>query len=127
VTTSQSAFIFNGGYGNIMEFNTTSETIQEIGNISFRNGTVSATVSITDSASKRVWLFPGSEDKPTNRVKIFNLENHLTSNPHQNVSVPSLYLKPATVSAGRYGYIIGGIRSLSESDGTKHPSNGILR
>jgi hypothetical protein len=31
------------------------------------------------------------------------------------------------VSAGRYGYIIGGVGNAAELDGTKHPSHGILR
>jgi hypothetical protein len=127
VTTPYSAFIFDGREGNIMEFDTTSEILRKIGNLSFGNITVFSTASITDSASNRVWLFPASWNKPTNRVKIFNLVTRLTSNPRQNVSVPSLYKFPATESAGRYGYIIGELGSEAESDGTKHPSRGILR
>jgi hypothetical protein len=126
VTTSQSAFIVNGREGNILEFDLGTETIKEIGNLSFGNGTVRSTAIIMDSSSNRVSLFSASLDR-LNRVKIFNPETRVSSDPHQNVSVPSLYYKPATVSAGRYGYIIGGIGMVAESDGTKHPSNGILR
>jgi hypothetical protein len=126
-TKNQSAFIFNSEHGNIMEFNTTSETVKEIGKMSLGNGPVFSTASITDSTSTKTWLFSDPYGKPNNSVEIFNFETRLTSNPDQNVSVPSLSGTPATVSAGRYGYIIGGFGRRTGSGGTKHHSHGILR
>jgi hypothetical protein len=127
LTTSQSAFIIDGRTLKIMEFDLASGSVNIIGNLPFENGTVISTASITDNSSDRVWLFPVSWDKLNNPVKIFNSKTRHTANPHQNVSVPSLSVNPATVSTGRYGYIIGGIGRKSEPDGTKHPSHGILR
>jgi hypothetical protein len=127
VTTSQSAFIFNGRYRKIIEFDLATETVDEIGQRSFGNDSVVSTASITDSASNRTWLFSTSWDKFNNPVETFNSETRLTSYPNHDINVPSLYRKPAAVSAGRYGYIIGGIGRETESDGTKHPSRGILR
>jgi hypothetical protein len=125
--SSQSAFIFNGRSENILEFDLESETVKIVGDLSFRNGTVSSTASIIDSSLNGVWIFPGSDDKLTDGVKMFNLETKLASNPHHHLSIPPLFHSPATVSAGRYGYIIGGIGRISKSSGIQHPSQGILR
>jgi hypothetical protein len=127
VTTSQSAFIVNGREENILEFDLATETVKEIGNLSFGNGKVLSTAIIPYSSFNRVWLFPASLGKLSNRVKMFNSETRVSSDPHQNISVPSLYYKPVTVSAGRYGYIIGGVGNVPEFVGSKHPSHGILR
>jgi hypothetical protein len=109
VVLNQSTFIFSGRGGNILEFNLNSETVKIVADLSFRSGPVDRTASITDSTSNRVWLFPGSTERLTHRVIIFNLEIKLISNVHKNISIPLLHHTTAPVSTGRHGYIIGGI------------------
>jgi hypothetical protein len=123
----QSAFIFNGRSKNILEFDLESETVKIIGDLSFGNGRVGSTASVMDSSWKMVWIFPGSYGKITDGAKMFNLETKLASNPQHRLSFPPLFHSPATVSAGRYGYIIGGIGRKTKSSGIQHPSQGILR
>jgi hypothetical protein len=127
VSINQSAFIFNGRGGNVLEFKFDTETVDIVADLSFRNGTVLTTASIPDSNSSRVCLFPGSDEKLMHKLLIFNTESKLISTVDYNVSVPPLFLKPATVWTGRYGYIIGGFGKIAESGGITHPSNGILR
>jgi hypothetical protein len=127
VTTKHSVFIFNAFKNNILRFNLDSENVQIVDELSFGNGTVYSTACITDSTSNRVWLFPGSPNTRANRALIFNIISEITAPIPQNVSVPSLYYKPATVSTGRYGYFIGGFSYVAETGGRKHPTNGILR
>jgi hypothetical protein len=125
--SSQSAFIFNGRSKNILEFDLESETVKIVGDLSFGNGTVRSTASVIDSSWNMVWIFPGSYSKLSIGAKMFNLETKLASNPHHHVSFPPLFRSPATVSAGRYGYIIGGIGRKTKSSEIQHPSQGILR
>jgi hypothetical protein len=127
MTINHTAFICSGRTEKILEFNLASETVKTVGRLLFGNETVISTAIITDNTSNRVWLFPGSEGRLNNRVMIYNSESKLTSTTQKNVSVPSLYFKPATVSTGRYGYIIGGLGRVPEPDGSDHPSKGILR
>jgi hypothetical protein len=126
VTTKHFAFIFNEFKHNILRFNLDSEKVQIVEDLPFVNGSVGSTACIADSVSKRVWILPGSSSNTPNRAMIFNTISEIIT-PHPNVSVPYLTTNPATVSTGRYGYIIGGIGSVFESDGSKHPSDGILR
>jgi hypothetical protein len=128
VTINSSCFLFNAPQRNILEFDLDHETVKIIGELSFgARNQIASTASITDGTSNKVWLFPGHSEELDNHVMIFNPETKLVSKPLQNVSGPSLYYKPATVSTGRYGYIIGGIGNVPETDGSKHPYNGILR
>lgn len=131
---NSSWFIFNGKKRNILEFDPEHETVKIIGrdNLSFGNhNQIASTVSIySEKDNKQVWLFPGHDEELTNHVMVFNTETKLLSPPppHMNVNGPALYYTPATVSTGgRYGYIIGGIGNVPESDGSKYPNNGILR
>jgi hypothetical protein len=127
LSTKHSIFIFNGKQNNILRFNLDSETVKIVEDLSFGNDTVSSTSCVTDSTSNKVWILRGSGSKLANQAMIFNTISELTATPHPNVSLPSLCCKPTTVSTGRYGYIIGGIGKVPESDGRKHPSHGILR
>jgi hypothetical protein len=127
MTINQTAFICSGRTEKILEFNLASETVKTVGRFLFGNDTVISTAIITDNTSNRVWLSPGSEGRLNNRVMIYNSESKLTSTTHQNVSVPSLYFKPATVSTGRYGNIIRGLGRVPEPDGSKHSSKGNSR
>jgi hypothetical protein len=128
ITINQSAFLFTIHSGVIQEFNMQSETVKIIGDLWFGDVISYSTASITDSSSNTVWLFPGSDEKHINRSLIFDPETKLTStSPYQNERFASLNQYPATVSTGRYGYIIGGIGRTPNPDGSKYSSNGILR
>jgi hypothetical protein len=134
VTINNTAYIFNGPQGDILEFDCKSETVKIIGNLSFGPDSVHSSVNITDTASNWVWLFPGFLDKSDNHVLMFNTESKITSLPGYNVSFPTFISEPMTVWTGLYGYIIGGIanptKQIHEDDDhnrTTAPSSGILR
>jgi hypothetical protein len=121
-------FIFNGWTRNILEFDQESETATIIGDLPFQTGTstVSSTTAIPNGQDG-VWLFAGNDPKASNPVLIFNTVNKAVTIPTVNTtSLPTLYYTPASVWSSRHGYLIGGLGSAQESDGSYHPSNGIL-
>jgi hypothetical protein len=128
VSSNGTIFIFNGGQRNILEFNQESETGKIIGDLPFQTETspVNSTTAISNGQDG-VWLFAGNNPKATNPVLLFNTENKVVYIPTVNsTSLPTLYYVPASVRDGNHGYLIGGLGNAQESDGSYHPTNGII-
>jgi hypothetical protein len=99
-----------------------------IGDLPFQSGnsTVLSTTAIPNG-NDGVWLFAGTNPKPTNPVLLFNTVNKLVNIPTENLaSLPTLFFQPAPVWEGRQGFLIRGLRRVPEIDGTYHPTNKIL-
>jgi hypothetical protein len=128
VSNNGTIFIFNGRQRCVLEFNQESETANIIGDLPFQTGNSTAytTIAIADGKDG-VWLFAGNNPKATNPILLFNTANKVVTIPTVNsTSLPSLYYKPASVWDGSHGYLIGGLGRAPESDGSYHPTNGIL-
>jgi hypothetical protein len=133
-SNGSSIFLFSGHFRTTQEFNQTSETSQIRGDLPFQSGNnTSTTVRFTTAIQQKgvedgVWLFAGNDPKPTNPVLLFSPTNNTVDIPSGNSnSLPRLYEIPVSVTDGRHGYLIGGIGKLPESDGSLHPTNGIIR
>jgi hypothetical protein len=136
VSNNETAYIFDGSSEPhpleiktkyIAAFDMKSETATRLGVLDFKDDRVRYAFAIVDASNSRVWLFAGPGNV-TNPVLIFNMETGIVSEPEQKVSVPVFdNYKPRTVSAGRFGYVIGGFSNTPEENGTKHTMNGILR
>jgi hypothetical protein len=129
VSLNGTIFIFNGEQRSILEFNETSETGNVIGELPFLPGpsSVHSTASIPNG-NDSVWLFAGNDPKPTNPVLCFDTVKRVVNIPNLNsTSPPSLHSVPASVWSDSHGYLIGGLGRVSESNGSIHPTNGILR
>jgi hypothetical protein len=127
VSLNGTILIFNGRHGTIMEFNETSETGKVIGELSFGNSAVASTAAIPNGKGS-VWLFAGNSPKATNPVLLFDMATKVVHIPTANsTSSPTLYVAPASVTSDSHGYLIGGLGRASESNGSMHPTSGILR
>jgi hypothetical protein len=137
VSMSGTILLFNGSLRKIMEFSEETETASIIGDLLFDNYTgtfpncnipLTYTTTAIPDGKDGVWLFAGNWRNPTNPILIFNTTTKdVQSSPANTTSLPTLYSVPASVSYGHYGYLIGGLGKVNESDGSAHPSNGILR
>jgi hypothetical protein len=128
VSINGTIIIFNGRERNILEFNQQSESASIIGDLPFVNGTstVGSTTAIPNSQDG-VWLFGATFPKATNPILLFNTANKVVYIPTVNpTSLPTLFDLPVSVRDGNHGYIIGGFGRVQESDGSYHPTNGIL-
>jgi hypothetical protein len=128
VSINGTILIFNGHQRNILEFSETLETAVIIGDLPFQSGdsTVLSTTAIPNG-NDGVWLFAGTNPKPTNPVLLFNTVNKLVYIPTENLaSLPTLFFQPASVWEGRQGFLIGGLGRVPEIDGSYHLTNGIL-
>jgi hypothetical protein len=129
VSIGGTIYLFDGFERKIMEFSEETGTAGIIGDLPFQNGTdgVASTTAIPHGKDG-VWLFAGCNQKPTNPILFFNTTTKdIYSSSANTTSLPTLYYLPASVSDGRYGYIIGGLGMAKEIDGSTHRSNGILR
>jgi hypothetical protein len=129
ISMSGTIFLFDGRQRKVMEFGEETLTARIIGDLPFQNSTsvVESTTAISDGKDG-VWLFAGDDPKPTNPILLFNTTTEdVYSSSANTSSLPTLCYLPASVSDGRYGYLIGGLGRTTESDGSTHPSNGILR
>jgi hypothetical protein len=128
VSINGTIIIFNGGERNVLEFNQQSESAKIIADLPFLNGTstVASTIAIPNSQDG-VWLFAGNYPNTTNPVLLFNTTNKVVYIPTVNSTLlPTLCCQPVSVWDGNHGYIIGGFGRVPESDGSYHPTNGIL-
>jgi hypothetical protein len=128
VSINGTIFIFNGRQRNILEFDQESETATIIGDLPFQTGnsTVYSTTAIPNGQDG-VWLFAGNDPKATNPVLLFNTANKVVYIPTANsTSMPPLYEVSVSVWDGSYGYLIGGLGKVKESDGSYSPTNGVL-
>jgi hypothetical protein len=108
-----------------------SDTARIIAELPFWYGknTVLSTAAIFDGKDS-VLLFAGEFQKPHHQILRFNTTSKLVSIPEQETSkVPTFccFLAAGAIWDGQEGYIVGGIGRTSESDGSYHPTNGILR
>jgi hypothetical protein len=128
VSSNETIFIFNAAHDNVLEFNQESETAKIIGDLPFQTGdSIVFSSTAIPNGQDGVWLFAGYTTKATNPVVLFNTANKVVYIPTVNsTSLPTLFYQPASVWYGSYGYLIGGIGRAQESDGSYHPSNGIL-
>jgi hypothetical protein len=126
-------FIHNGKYTrNIIEFEEASETVKVIADLPFQSdpSAVFATAAIPNGQEDGcVWVFAGNDPKPTNPILMFNMVTKTVSIPAGNSTsqFPTLFEMPATVTDGRNGYLIGGLGRAVETDGSHHPTDGILK
>jgi hypothetical protein len=127
VSMSGTIFLFDGYRGKVMEFSEETERARIIGDLPFQNGTstVVSTTAIPDG-NDGVWVFSGSYVKPSNPILLFNTTTKEVSSS-ANTSLPTLFFRPASVSDGGYGYLIGGLGWARDIDGSTHPSDGILK
>jgi hypothetical protein len=128
VSINGTIIIFNGRERTLLEFSQETESAKIIGDLPFVNGTspVLSTIAIPNNRDG-VWLFAARYTKATNPVLLFNTANKFVYIPTVNsTSLPTLYGCPVSVWDGNYGYIIGGFGRVQESDGSYHPTNGIL-
>jgi hypothetical protein len=109
VSINGTIYIFHGKKKYIAAFDMKSETWKDLGVLDFEDDRVDSTSAIVDASNRRVWLF-GASFYSSNRkpVLIFNLETGLVSKPKQKISMPMLVETATAVSAGQYGYIMGG-------------------
>jgi hypothetical protein len=129
VSINGTIFIFNGKQRNVLEFNETSATAKVIGVLPFLPGTspVYSTAALPNGDDS-VWLFAGNEPKATNPVLLFATAKKLVHIPTANSSSPpSLWAVPASARSDSHGYLIGGLGRARESNGSYHPTNGILK
>jgi hypothetical protein len=131
VSVNGTAFIFNTVTGKILEFDMDSETVKKIGYHSVGDWLLGPPAVILDRSQNRVWLFPellGSRLDAENSLSVFNMETKEVSK--QNTTVSNYYVDlsegSATVSVGRYGYIVGGF-SLFTTNKTRNDEGGIVR
>jgi hypothetical protein len=129
ISINGTIFLFDGKQRKVMEFSEETERARIIGDLPFQNST-SAVVSTTAilGGNEGVWLFAGNYVKPTNPILMFNTSTkdvHIS--PANSSSFPTFYFAPAFASDGRYGYLIGGLGRVTESDESTHPSNGIFQ
>jgi hypothetical protein len=131
VSVNGTAFIFNSVTGEILEFDMDSETVEKIGNHSVSDWLVGPRAVVLDRSGNRVWLFPELLDSrldAENSLSVFNMETKEVSK--QNTTVSNYYVDlsegSATVSVGRYGYIVGGF-SLFTTNKTRNDEGGIVR
>jgi hypothetical protein len=134
VSSNGIAFIFNfnGAWAHVMEFTEDTESARVGADLPFEDyevdHTVSSIVAIPAEGKDEVWLFAASTNQLKNPVLLFNVKSRTVSIPSVNTtSLPTFYEVPASVSDGRYGYIIGGMGRVQETDGSYSPRNGILR
>jgi hypothetical protein len=124
-------YIFSGTNGCVIEFDAESGTSKVVAELPFGNTgaiPIESTTVFHDERGNRVWVFAENWPKPLNPVLLFDLETKEVSVPAMNFSsLPRLYVHPATVVDGRYGYFVGGIGRALEEDGNYHPGNGIIR
>jgi hypothetical protein len=125
-------FVHNGKYvRNIIEFEEASETGKITGDLPFQSdpSAVFATAAIPSGQDGGVWVFAGNNPKPRNPVLLFRMANKTVSIPTENSTslFPTLYEMPATLTDGKYGYLLGGIGRVAEYDGTYQRTDGILR
>jgi hypothetical protein len=128
VSINGTIFIFDGKLTNILEFNQETETSKVIGDLPFQTGStnVDSTTAIPNGQDG-VWLFAGNAQRVTNPVLLFNTANKTVYVPTLNsTSIPSMHEAPVSVSDGSRGYLIGGLGKVQNSDGSFHPTNGIL-
>jgi hypothetical protein len=128
VSINETILIFNGRQRNVLEFNQETEIAEIIGELPFQTGnsTVYSTTAIP-SGLDGVWLFAGHDPNPTNPVLLFNTANKVVYIPTVNsTSLPSLHASPVSLWDGSHGYLVGGLGRVQESDGSYHPTNGIL-
>jgi hypothetical protein len=129
VSISGTIYLFDGRQRKVMEFSEETGTARILGDLHFQNDTsaVQSTTAISDGKDG-VWLFAGNGQKPTNPILLFNTTTKAVySSSADTTSMPTLHYAPASVSDGRYGYLIGGLGSVEDVDGSTHPSNGIMR
>jgi hypothetical protein len=128
VSINGTIFIFNGQGRNILEFNDKSETVKIIGDLPFQSGTSTvSSITAISNGQDGVWLFAGNSPKATNPVLLFNTANKAVNIPTANsTSLQTLYYHTASVWDGSHGYLIGGFGRVQESDGSYHPTIGIL-
>jgi hypothetical protein len=132
VSINGTILIFDGFGSRILEFSEETETATIIAELSFDDNDNSPTVSVAALPDDKdsIWLFAGSSRKPTNPILLFNTTTKTANIPiptANTTSMPTLYYRPASVSDGSHGYLIGGIGRTPEEDGSFHPGNGILR
>jgi hypothetical protein len=129
VSLNGTIFIFNGIQRTIMEFNETTESAIVIGDLPFLPGTSSVICTrAIPTGEGSVWLFAGNDPKPTNPVLLFDTAKKLVNVPTANsTSMPSLYRVPASAWSNSHGYLVGGLGRVPESNGSIHPTSGILR
>jgi hypothetical protein len=126
-TATATSFIYSGYYRSIMEFDMDTETAKIIGELPFREGAVYSTSAIHDGSDK-VWVLAGDFAKPSYPVLEFNMTSKVAAVPAIDTTcIPTLSMKPASVWDGQFGYILGGMGRVEESDGNFHPTDGILR
>jgi hypothetical protein len=111
-----------------LEFDQGFETARIIGDLLFLNGTSTVWSSAAIPSGKDgVWLFAGNLRLPANPILLFNTTTKVVQVPAVNAdSLPTFYEVPASTSGGRYGYLIGGLGRVNESDGSPHPTNCII-
>jgi hypothetical protein len=132
ISSNGIAFIFNGVWTHVMEFTEDTESARVGADLPFEDyevdHTVSSIVAIPAESKDEVWLFAASTNQLKNPVLLFNVKSRTVSIPSVNMtSIPIFYEVPASVSDGRYGYIIGGMGRVEETDGSYSSRNGILR
>jgi hypothetical protein len=132
VSVNGTAFIFNSVTGEILEFDMDSETVKKIGSHSVGDWLKGPPAVILDTSRNRVWLFPqllGSERDVENYLSVFDTETKEVSKQNTTVSDYYVYLfqGSATVSVGRYGYIVGGFNLLITNTTRNDDEGGILR
>jgi hypothetical protein len=129
VSMTGSTFLFAGPQLKVVEFDEETGTARIIGDLPFQNDTsIVESITAIHDGKDGVWLFAGSWPKPTNPILLFNTTTKdVYSSSVNTTSLPTLYIAPASVSDGCYGYLIGGLGRAWESDGSTHPSKGILK
>jgi hypothetical protein len=129
VSFNRTIYLFDGQHRSILQFNEESETTTIISDLPFQldAGSVTST-TVLPFGKDSVWIFAGNHPKASNPILNFNMTSKSVSIPSLNTSsLPTLYLLPSGVSDGKFGYLIGGLGRAPESNGSYHPSNGILR
>jgi hypothetical protein len=129
VSLKGSHFIFSGQERNALQFSEELETATIISDLPFQVGTSTflSTTAISNGQDG-VWLFAGNSPRATNPILLFNVTTYDVDVQIANTTtLPTLYQVPSSVRDGKYGYLIGGLGKLTESDGTYYPTDGILR
>jgi hypothetical protein len=128
VSMNGTHFIFCGRERTVLQFNEKTETADIVGDLPFQNGFNVISTTALSNGKEGVWLFVASYPRATNPILQFNTKSMSVSIPTGDfTSLPTLNGIPASVSDGRDGYIIGALGWTRESDGSVHPTNGILK
>jgi hypothetical protein len=129
VSLSGTIYLFDGQHRSILQFNEESEIAIIIGDLPFQLGTGTVlSTTVIPFRKDSVWIFAGNNPKASNPILNFNMTSKSVSIPSLDTSsLPTLYILPSGVSDGKFGYLIGGLGRAPESNGSYHPSNGILR